>query len=89
MSEIVEFNFNSNTIACIVVNGNPWFKAKEVATILGYANTKQAIITNVDSDDKQTYDKILETLQVGGQSDRPVEYNEKKTRYIYQRTKSV
>ncbi|MFM7981830.1 MAG: BRO family protein, partial [Candidatus Fonsibacter sp.] len=42
MSEIAEFNFNSKTIACIVVNGNPWFKAKEVATILGYANTKQA-----------------------------------------------
>ncbi|MFM7978813.1 MAG: Bro-N domain-containing protein [Candidatus Fonsibacter sp.] len=66
----------------MVVNNNPWFKAKEVATIIGYANTKQAIITNVESDDKQTYYKILETLQVGGQSARPVEYNEKHAIYI-------
>ena len=53
MSEIVEYSFNNKTIACIVVNGDPWFKAKEVATILAYANTKKAIIDNVDDDDKR------------------------------------
>ena len=44
MSEINKYNFNDNAVTCIIVNDNPWFKAKEVATILGYANTKQAII---------------------------------------------
>ena len=34
MSEIVEFNFNNKANTCIVVHGDPWFKAKNVATIL-------------------------------------------------------
>ena len=44
MAEIKKFNFNNNAVTCIIVNDNPWFKAKKVATILGYANTKQASI---------------------------------------------
>ncbi|MFM7985622.1 MAG: BRO family protein, partial [Candidatus Fonsibacter sp.] len=43
MSETLELSFNNKTITCIVVNGDPWFKAREVATILGYTNTTQAI----------------------------------------------
>lgn len=31
----------------------PWFKAKDVATILGYENTREAVIDNVDDDDKE------------------------------------
>ncbi|MFM7983767.1 MAG: Bro-N domain-containing protein [Candidatus Fonsibacter sp.] len=88
MSEIVEFRFNNHTITCVIVGGSPWFEAREVATILGYANTKQAIIRNVDDDDKHTYDTILETLQDTGFSESPVKTNEKKSN-IYQRTKSV
>ena len=88
MSEIIEFNFNNKTIACIVVNGSPWFKAREVASILGYTNTTQAIIKNIDNDDKQTYATILETLQVNSLSERQLVGNEKK-RDIYQRTRSV
>ena len=53
MSEMVEFSFNNTTIACIVVNGDPWFKAKDVATILAYTNTNKAIIDNIDDDDKR------------------------------------
>ena len=34
-------------------DGEPWFVGKDVATILGYANTKKAIIEHVDKDDKQ------------------------------------
>ena len=77
MSEIIEFNFNNKTIACIVVNGSPWFKAREVATILGYTNTTQAIIKHIDNDDKQTYATILETLQVNSLSERQLVGNEK------------
>ena len=82
MSEIIEFNFNNKTIACIVVNGSPWFKAREVATILGYTNTTQAIIKNVDNDDKLTYGKILETLQINNISERQLEANEKNIIFI-------
>ena len=78
----MKFNFNNNAVACIIANGNPWFKAREVATILGYANTKQAIIKNVDDDDKQTYEQLLGTLQVGGLSERPLDTNEKNPIFI-------
>ncbi|MFM7978581.1 MAG: Bro-N domain-containing protein, partial [Candidatus Fonsibacter sp.] len=75
--------FNNTTITCSVVNGDPWFKAREVATILGYTNTTQAIIKNVDKDDKQTYAKILETLQINNLSERQLEANgNKKTLYL-------
>ena len=40
MSEIIELSFNTKIIAFIIVHGNPWFKAREVATIPGYANTQ-------------------------------------------------
>ena len=30
-----------------------WFRGKEIAEILGYKNTKKAIIDHVDSDDKK------------------------------------
>ena len=36
----------------IVVDGEPWFKAKRVATLLGYANTAQAILAHVGEDDR-------------------------------------
>jgi prophage antirepressor-like protein len=31
---------------------NPWFKGKDVATILGYKDTDQALRKNVDEDEK-------------------------------------
>ena len=79
MAEINKYNFNDNAVTCIIVNDNPWFKAKEVTTILGYATTKQAIIKQVDDDDKQTIEQLLDTMQVKGLSDRPLKANEKAT----------
>ena len=32
---------------------NVWFKGKDVARILGYSNTKKAVLIHVDSEDKQ------------------------------------
>ena len=50
MSDIVEFKFNNNAIACVVINGNPWIRGKDIATSLGYVDTKQAIAENVSED---------------------------------------
>lgn len=67
----------------------PWFIAKEVATLLGYENTKQAILTNVDELDQKmlsrgecetlfglntTVDETLESIDdLKGLSDRPLD----------------
>lgn len=33
----------------------PWFVGKDVADVLGYGNTRQALKTNVDEDDKAVH----------------------------------
>lgn len=38
----------------VTIDGEPWFIAKDVATALGYSNTRDAIAKHVDDDDKNT-----------------------------------
>lgn len=40
-------------LTTILIDMEPWFIAKEVATLLGYENTKQAILVNVDEEDQK------------------------------------
>ena len=37
-----------------LINGEPWFVAKDVADILGYENTNKSIIDHVDNEDEET-----------------------------------
>jgi prophage antirepressor-like protein len=76
MSKIVNFSNAAFSVECIVVDDMPWFKGREVATILNYVNTKQAIINNVSNDDKKTLEEL------GGLFDRPLPYYHKNAIYI-------
>ena len=60
MTDILTFNKHDTVarVKGIVVDGNAWFKGKEVATILGYANTKNAINKHVHKDDKKTLGEL-------------------------------
>ena len=50
---------NSNSkIQGICINGDPWFRGRDVATVLGYANTVKAISNNVDDDDKKKLNEL-------------------------------
>ena len=40
-------------ISCVIAQGEPWFKAKDIVAILGYGNAKRAAQTNVDDEDKK------------------------------------
>lgn len=40
-------------VRTVVIDHEPWFVGKDVASALGYANTKDAIIRHVDEDDKK------------------------------------
>ncbi len=44
-NQIQTFNFENNNIRTIEVEGVIWFVAKDVATVLGYSNTRDAILT--------------------------------------------
>ena len=46
------FNFESNEVRTLLINNEPWFVGKDVATVLGYADTKKAIKAHVDEEDK-------------------------------------
>ncbi len=52
MNELQIFNFDSNEVRTVVVNEEPYFVGKDVATILGYSNTRDALNRHVDSEDK-------------------------------------
>lgn len=46
------FNFEQNEVRTILVNDEPFFVGKDVAEVLGYSNTKDALSRHVDSEDK-------------------------------------
>lgn len=52
MNELQIFNFDSNEVRTVIVNEEPYFVGKDVATILGYKRTADAIKQHVDSEDK-------------------------------------
>ena len=46
-------NAEFGKVRTVVIDHEPWFVGKDVASALGYANTKDAIIRHVDEDDKK------------------------------------
>lgn len=58
------FDFKGNKVKAIGNKDEFWFKAKDIADILGYSNTRQAIIENVSEKDKEKYKVLCEKLTV-------------------------
>ncbi len=54
-NEIMIFsNANFGEIRTLCVDGEPWLVGKDVAALLGYSNTRDALFRHVDSEDKNT-----------------------------------
>lgn len=53
MNEIKIWNFEDNTVRTLIMNDEPYFVGKDVATVLGYADTFGALKKHVDAEDKQ------------------------------------
>ncbi|MBQ7504726.1 MAG: Bro-N domain-containing protein, partial [Ruminococcus sp.] len=54
MNEVTIFNSPQfGQIRTLTIDGEPWFVGKDVATALGYANTKDALGKHIDSDDRR------------------------------------
>lgn len=47
------FNFEEQEVRTIIIDGEPWFVGKDVATILGYSNTRKAIRDHVNDVNKR------------------------------------
>lgn len=47
-----EFFFENQQVRTVVRNGEPWFVGKDVAIVLGYGNTKDALLSHIDEEDR-------------------------------------
>lgn len=52
MNEI--FNFQGQQVRTVTISGDPYFVGKDVADVLGYNDTNQAVRKHVDDEDKLT-----------------------------------
>ena len=76
-------DISSFNIPYILVDNSPYFKGKDIANVLGYANTTQAIRINVDDDDKQKLEDLTNQLEsLGELSNSCLDYNERNAIYI-------
>lgn len=46
------FNFNNYEVRTLIINNEPYFVGKDIAEILGYKNTRDALNKHVDKEDK-------------------------------------
>ncbi len=53
MNELQIFKFQDNVVRTVSIGGEPWFVGKDVAEVLGYSNTRKAILDHVDIEDKK------------------------------------
>ena len=53
MQDLRIFNFESQKVRTMTIDEEPYFVGKDVATILGYSNSRKALIDHVDDDDKK------------------------------------
>ncbi|HEC2174262.1 TPA: ORF6C domain-containing protein [Staphylococcus delphini] len=52
MQELQTFNFEELPVRTLTVDDEPYFVGKDVANILGYSNTRDALNRHVDNEDK-------------------------------------
>ena len=52
MNQLQIYNFYNCQIRTLLINAEPYFVGKDVATVLGYSNPQKAIRDHVDEDDK-------------------------------------
>lgn len=66
MNEISIFHFQGSEVRIVNVNDEPWFVAKDLCDILGYANPSKAIADHIDDDDKLNNESLSSLGQRGG-----------------------
>ena len=62
MNDLVRFDFQGNQVRTIMIDGEPWWIAKDVCSILSISDTTQAC-ERLDDDEK-----LVRTLYVSGQN---------------------
>lgn len=63
MEELQIFNFGDLPVRTLEIDNEPYFVGKDVALILGYSNTRDALNKHVDEDDKKILTSRNTTLE--------------------------
>lgn len=64
MSELQVFNnAEFGSVRSLMVNGEPYFVGKDFAEILGYSNSRKALLDHVDEDDKTDGVTIRDSIE--------------------------
>ena len=63
MNNLQEFNFKGNNVRTVQIDNQPYFVGKDVAEILGYINSRDAISKHVDEEDKKVLTSQNATLE--------------------------
>jgi prophage antirepressor-like protein len=74
------FTFGDKPIHTLLVNGEPWLCGRDIATILGYSDTTQAIRKNVWDSNKRSMGHLAEISR--GVWETPLTTNEKISVYV-------
>ena len=53
MNELMTFDFEGSAVRNLIIDDAPWWVGKDVASILGYKDTVNALKAHVDDEDKQ------------------------------------
>ncbi len=66
MNEVKVFsNEKFGSVRTVIIDGEPWFVGKDIAEILGYGNTRDALISHVDEEDRTIIQKSeITTLEI-------------------------
>ncbi|MGJ0563553.1 BRO family protein [Enterococcus innesii] len=72
MNQPEVFNFENNEVRTVLVDDEPYFVGKDIADVLGYVNTRDALSKHVDLEDKHRV-AIRDTM---GRSQNVVAINE-------------
>lgn len=67
MTDVLPFSYGDSTVRTVMINGDPWFVAIDVAKALGMTSTSAASkIADIVDDDEKTTIHLVDSGQTGG-----------------------
>ena len=73
MNNLKVFDFKGNEVRSLMIDDEPYFVGKDVATVLGYQNTRDALSKRVEQEDKKDGVAIYDSI---GREQKVVVINE-------------
>lgn len=58
MSELMNFDFDGKQVRSLLIDNEPWFVGKDVASVLEYTNPQKAIRDHIDVEDRTVNDSF-------------------------------